>query len=157
MKIAEKGIALCLAVGSLWAAAVHLPSQTGAETIQNPDQRQAITLDEPGRFAILEEMRKHLSNLQALMQALGEEDMQTVAQFARASGMQAAREADPHMQSQLPADFKKLGFSMHADFDAMATDVEKRRDPKKALAELSQILNQCVGCHATYQIRVSPR
>ncbi len=144
-------VALLAAPTGIW------PDQLAAAMAEDLDARQAIVLDERGRFAVLEEMRKHLSNLQALLQALGEEEMQAVAKVARASGMRAAREADPHMQSQLPADFRKLGFNMHADFDAMSEDVEKFHDPKKALAELSAILNQCVGCHATYQIRMAPR
>jgi hypothetical protein len=76
-----------------------------------------------------------------------------VAKTARASGMAAAREADPRMQEQLPQEFNNLGFSMHKDFEAMAAYAEKYREANWTLHPLSATLQKCDACHASYQIQ----
>jgi hypothetical protein len=127
--------------------------QAAQEKATSADPRAVIVLDEQARAAILEEMRHHLSGIQAMTEALAKGDMRMVAKTARASGMAAAREADPRMQEQLPQEFNNLGFSMHKDFDAMAADAEKYRDPKRTLRRLSATLRKCNACHASYQIQ----
>jgi hypothetical protein len=136
-------------VGVAWVGLGQAAQEKGVSV----DPRAVIVLDEQARAAILEEMRHHLSGIQAMTEALAKGDMRTVAKTARASGMTAAREADPRMQEQLPQEFKNLGFSMHKDFDAMAADAEKYRDPKRTLRRLSATLRKCNACHASYQIQ----
>jgi cytochrome c556 len=99
-------------------------------------------------------MRVHLVNLQIILDALARNDMGAVAKAARASGVQAATEADQRMMKQLPKNFVELGVSMHRDFDVIADEAEKAKDPKLTLSALSATLQKCVACHATYQVRL---
>jgi len=80
--------------------------------------------------------------------------MAAAAKAARASGMSAASEAEEKMMMQLPKGFVELGTSRHRDFDAIAADAEKTKDPKRTLSLLSATLQKCIGCHAGYQVRL---
>ena len=138
---------------SLFALVSIVAAQHAGAAEQGPDRRTVIMLDEAGRAAILEEMRHHLNGIQTILEALSKNDLQMVAKAARASGMQAAQEAEPHINAQLPQGFKTLGLSMHKEFDAMADEVEKSRDPKLAQGRLSSIVQKCNACHGAFQIR----
>lgn len=118
------------------------------------DRRTLITLDEYARATVLAEMRAMLSSLQEIIDGLARGDMRAVVNAARASGMQGAADVDPKVQAQLPEAFKKLGFSMHTDFDALAATAESAPDAGRTLAQLGSTLQKCVACHAAYQIRV---
>ena len=52
----------------------------------------------------------------------------------------------------LPKSFKMLAKAMHQDFDKIADDAETLQDSKHTLQQLTNVLNSCQGCHATFQI-----
>lgn len=116
------------------------------------DNRKALLLNEAQRHHILSEMRSMLLGTQLIIQALAEDDMLAVARHGRMLGMEMAHKGEDHLQSVLPDDFMQLGMSVHKSFDKLATDAESLKDPKHALSQLSATLQQCVACHAAYQI-----
>lgn len=122
---------------------------------QATDGRQALVLEPEERDIVLTEMRMFLSSVQQITQALTTEDMQTVVKAAREVGAAAQQAVPGTLMGKLPLDFKKSGFDTHVKFDALALDAEQLGDPKHSLQQLAVLMNNCVGCHATYQIQSS--
>jgi uncharacterized protein YggL (DUF469 family) len=70
-------------------------------------------------------------------------------------GQKMVHEVPPALRAKLPLEFRQLGFSVHRDFDQIALDAESLKDVSHSLNQLSDTLQKCVGCHATYQIQTS--
>jgi len=129
---------LCTAVGSAG----------GEET----DTRRVIALTSPQRHLVLEEMRQFLAGLQQISAALSNEDMESVAAAARAVGLVMSHHVPADLKQALPVEFRKLGHSVHSDFDAIALDAEALGDVQHTLSQLGETLSKCVSCHATFRI-----
>lgn len=119
------------------------------------DKRQVITITELQREHVLEEMRALLSGIQEILTLLASEDMAAVAQRARSLGTHMTHKAEDHLKGALPKEFMRLGMSVHRDFDQIAIDAASLKDSKHTLRQLSDSMNKCVACHASYQIRSS--
>lgn len=122
-------------------------------TAEIADQRTAILLDEAERELVLGEMRQFLSATQQIATGISTEDMALVAKSARSVGRAAAQGVPGTLMGKLPVEFKQLGFATHGGFDQLALDAEQLGDPAHALEQLGGLLNNCVACHAAYQIR----
>lgn len=119
------------------------------------DGRQALTLEPAERDLVLTEMRMFLSSIQQITKAVTEKDMITVAKAAREVGAAAQQAVPGSLMGKLPLSFKTLGFDTHTKFDQLALDAEELGDTEHTLQQLSTLMNNCVGCHATYQIQSS--
>jgi cytochrome c556 len=126
------------------------------KTEEGVDGRTAILLAEGERVKVLSEMREFLSAVQMITTAVVDEDMDTVAKTARGVGQEAAEAVEQAMFAKLPLEFKTLGFSVHNDFDQIATDAEVLRDPQHTLEQLGTVMGKCVACHTIYQIKIEP-
>ena len=122
-------------------------------TAEVADQRTAILLDEAERELVLGEMRQFLVATQQITAGIQAEDMELVAKSARSVGRAAAQGVPGTLMGKLPVEFKQLGFATHGGFDQLALDAEQLGDPAHALEQLGGLLNNCVACHAAYQIR----
>jgi len=49
-------------------------------------------------------------------------------------------------------EFKKLGRDTHLKFDALALDADELGDKEHTLEQLSELMKNCVACHAVYKI-----
>ncbi|OQY57419.1 MAG: hypothetical protein DRR08_01735 [Candidatus Parabeggiatoa sp. nov. 2] len=130
------------------AALLSFPLASFAE----PGTRINISLDEPARAFVLKEMRGLLLGLQQMTAALASDDMETVAKAAKPLGMQMMRNVPKSLMQKLPKEFRKLGSSVHRDFDMIAQDAQDLEDSQHTLTQLSATLAKCVACHAIYQI-----
>ena len=119
------------------------------------DGREAIVLESSERDLVLSEMRMFLSSVQKITYALTVEDLEAAAKAAREVGAAAQQAVPGTLMGKLPMAFKKLGFDTHSKFDALALDAESLGDPKHTLQQLSTLMNNCVSCHAAYQIQSS--
>lgn len=117
------------------------------------DGRQAIVLEEAERNLVLGEMRMFLASVQKISQGIAKEDMETVVKAAREVGLAAQQAVPGALMKKLPLSFKKLGFDTHKKFDELALDAKDLGDPQHALQQLSTLMNNCVTCHSTYQIK----
>lgn len=117
------------------------------------DGRQALILEPAERDLVLSEMRMFLSSVQRINQALTTDDYQEVVKAAREVGAAAQQAVPGSLMGKLPLAFKTLGFDTHSKFDLLALDAEQLGDSKHTLQQLSTLLNNCVACHATYQIQ----
>jgi hypothetical protein len=117
------------------------------------DGRAVLELAPGERAMILEEMRMFLAGVQAMTDALGQQDMPAAAAAARGLGQVMVHEVPPVLRAKLPQEFRQLGFSVHRDFDQIALDAESMKDVSHSLNQLSATLQKCVACHAGYQIQ----
>lgn len=120
------------------------------------DQRTAIVLDEGERELVLAEMRQFLIAVQGITQAIQAENMDEAAKQASAVGANAAAAVPASLMGKLPLKFKQLGLKTHQEFDAIAMDADSLGDGAHAMEQLGQLLNNCIACHSTYQIRTAP-
>lgn len=123
-------------------------------TQKGDDERIAIMLAPGERALVLREMRGFVAGVQRITDALSRDDMKGVANAARDLGMARTHDAPVAMMGKLPLGFKTLAFGVHRGFDGIAMDADAIGMPKHSLAQLSDVLRQCVACHATYQLRV---
>jgi len=126
-------------------------------TVQTQDHRTAILLSEGERNLVLEEMRHFLETVQAITAAAVENDMTRVANAARKAGMAAQQGIPSGLMGKLPIGFKTLGFDTHRRFDQLALDAEQFGDANQVLSSLSQLMNNCTGCHAGFRLEIEPQ
>lgn len=118
-----------------------------------PDGRVAVVLEPPERDLLLREMRLFLEGLQAMAAGLEKDDLAAVATAARALGSTMTGDVPPALMTKLPLEFKTLGLSVHRDFDQIALDAERLGLAKHTLGQVSVVMQKCVACHRTYQLR----
>lgn len=98
------------------------------------DTRTVVQLSPAHRAVVLTEMRQFLSGLQQISSALSQDDMETVASVARSLGSPMTHHVPPDLKQALPEGFRKLGFSVHSDFDQIALDAESLDDSQHTLS-----------------------
>jgi cytochrome c556 len=125
-----------------------------ADTAMKSDSRIVMTVDAHAKTELLAEMRAHLVNVQKLLEALSHNDLQGVARAARASGVASATETADELIGRLPQGFVALGLSMHRDFDRIADRAAQGESADRLLATTAAVLQKCVACHTTYQLRI---
>ena len=123
-------------------------------TMENSDDRITILLDESERNLVLAEMRAFLTSVQQISQGLAENDMELIVLSARMSGNAAQQGMPGSLVGKLPIEFKKLGRDTHARFDQLAMDAEDLEDNSHTIEQLSDLMNNCVTCHAMYRIDI---
>jgi hypothetical protein len=150
----KSGIYLAI-IGALVAviAAMTYTLLIRGKTEAAPDGRVAVVVKPPERELLLREMRLFLEGLQAMAAGLERDDLTGVAAAARALGASMTRDVPPALMTKLPLEFKTLGLSVHRDFDRIALDAEGLGIAKHTLGQLSEVMQKCVACHRTYQLR----
>ncbi len=156
MRKTTSWLGLLLALSAVLNGALIYRFIIAGSTVEVADQRTAIVLEEGERQLVLEEMRQFLTSVQGITQAITQEKMDEVAAKARAVGSAAAGAVPASVMGKLPLDFKQLGLSTHQGFDAIAMDAESLGDGTHAMEQLGRLLNNCIACHAAYQIRTTP-
>ncbi len=127
-----------------------------AITANEYDKRQSILLSQPQQAHVLQEMRSLLSGIQGILGALSTDDWEAVVEHARPLGMGMKKKPENQLHKVLPAEFMVLGKSVHRNFDLIANDAEKLKNPKHTLKQVSNTMLLCQGCHAIYRIEVNP-
>ena len=152
--IRKSGVYLAI-IGALVAviAAMTYKLLLAGKTEAAPDGRVAIVVEPPERDLLLQEMRLFLEGLQAMAAGLAKDDLSAVASAARALGSKMTGDVPAALMTKLPIEFKTLGLSVHRDFDQIALDAEGLGMPKHTLGQVSAVMQKCVACHRTYQLR----
>jgi len=122
------------------------------ETQHATDGRTAILLEPSERNLILTEMRGFLASVQGVLSAASKEDMKTVVEAARHSGMPPPGQVPNTLVGKLPLSFKTLGFDTHKRFDQLALDAGQLGDREHTLEQLGELMNNCIACHARYRL-----
>jgi len=123
-------------------------------TEKGDDGRTAVILEPAERMAVLEEMRLLLETSQVIVEALANEDLKAVEDAARPIGSDAIATVDFALRAKLPLEFKKLGFRTHYAMDEIADMAKAGKPAKEIQLLLANTMNNCIACHAMYQLPV---
>jgi hypothetical protein len=127
----------------------------GNKTTIAPDGREAIRLAPQQRNLVLAEMRMFVDSLRDMTNALGTNDSALFQKAALRVGLDAQEGVPLDLMKALPLPFKKLGMDTHKKFDELAAHAKQGASNEELLVELSQLMNNCVACHAAYQLQSS--
>jgi cytochrome c556 len=98
-------------------------------------------------------MREHLAAVQAIVAAIGRDEMDAVAEAAARIGYsEAMGQMCEHMGAAAPG-FTAMALNFHHAADTIS-DAARRGDRAGVLSALDRTLQTCVGCHATYRQEV---
>ena len=154
-------LAFVLVVGRTEEAAVRPqaqpnPGETGAAP--GPDTRTTVLLTASERDLVLAEMRMLLVSVASVARDVEQKQFERAAKTARAAGLDTALRIGgehPAILRKLPLPMKRLGFSVHRDFDALALRLEKKDIGQgELLRTLATTLDKCSACHGSYRIAV---
>jgi len=123
-------------------------------TAKGDDGRTAVILEPAERQSVLKEMRLLLETSQVIVAALAEGDLAAVEAAARPVGKAAVATVDFRLRTKLPLGFKQLGFGTHYAFDDIADMAKKRETANLIQKKLAETMNNCIACHASYQLPV---
>jgi len=136
------------------APSSHVHTAEGAA----PDGRQVVNFPEDMRIHTLANMRDHLHSLERIDSAMSQghyEEAATIAEQRLGLTSLDAHGAS-HLAPFMPAGMQEIGSQMHraaSRFAIEAQNVAATNDVKPALAALSEVMQQCVGCHAAYRMQ----
>jgi cytochrome c556 len=117
------------------------------------DTRQPLPLPAMMADHQKQNMREHLAAVQAIIAAIGRDDMDAVAKAAARIGYSAATgQMCEHMGAAAPG-FTAMALKFHHTADTIG-DAARRGDRAGVLSALDRTLQTCVGCHATYRQEV---
>jgi len=140
---------VCIAVVLLPALAadrVHVPAKT-------QDTRLAVDFPEGIKQAMLERMRRNLSDIHEIQKALAESDYERAADVAENSlGVSSLGPHNARQAPYMPEAMQHLGMEMHRASSRVARAAQEA-DMLKTLEGLSQVTGLCVGCHAVYRAK----
>jgi cytochrome c556 len=117
------------------------------------DTRQPLPLPAMMAEHQKQNMRGHLAAIEAIVAAIGHDDMDAVAQAAGRIGYsQAMGQMCEHMGAAAPG-FTAMALNFHHTADTIG-DAARRGDRAGVLSALDRTLQTCVSCHATYRQEV---
>ncbi len=137
---------VCLFAGTLSAQEV---------TIDDGNGRTALALTPPEKAYVLLQMRQFVESIQIITAGLADGDRSAAVEAAAARGLKR-NQNDPAFPStlgaKLPPEWKQFGGSTRRGFDMLAETIGKSDDPRQSLKQLSEVMKNCVGCHASYRV-----
>lgn len=117
----------------------------GASDTRNPLRLPAMMAEHQKQ-----NMREHLAAVQAIVAALGRNDMDGVAKASASIGYsQSMGQMCEHMGAATPG-FTAMALNFHHTADTIG-EAARRGDRAGVLTALDRTLQTCVGCHATYR------
>jgi len=117
------------------------------------DTRQPLPLPAMMAEHQKQNMREHLAAIQAIVAAIGRDDMDGVAKAVTRIGYsEAMGRMCEHMGAAAPG-FTRMALDFHRTADTIG-EAARRSDRAGVLSSLDRTLRACVGCHATYRQEV---
>lgn len=122
------------------------------------DTRQLVTLPEPARARLREEMLGNLRALQDIFESLAKGDLREAGAVAErelgatAMGRNRALPLEARPGAHMPAAMHDLGLQGHQAATAFARAAASG-DRDRALMALPAVTGSCVACHHTYRVR----
>jgi len=114
------------------------------------DTRQPLPLPAAMATHQKQNMREHLAAIQAIIGAIGHDDMDGVVKAAARLGYsEAMGQMCEHMGAAAPG-FTPMALNFHHTADTIG-DAARRGDRAGVLSALDRTLQLCVGCHSTYR------
>ncbi|HRN88639.1 hypothetical protein [Hyphomicrobium sp.] len=138
-------IAAAASTTTLPALAQRAPQATG-------DPREAVALNPAEAEEMLAGMRTYLETIQGIVAAMAENQIDRVPQIASKSGAKMLRDVNPVTGLKAPIGFSMMSFDTHDKFDKLAEKARTGTSRSEVLADLRDILGNCIACHASYRL-----
>jgi hypothetical protein len=144
-------------LGLLLVAGILCAGTLSAQEVAIDDGhgRTTLALTPPEKAYVLLQMRQFVESIQIITAGLADGDRADAIEAAAARGLKR-NQNDPAFPStlgaKLPQDWKQFGGSTRRGFDALAEALGKDGDAKQPLKQLSEVMKNCVGCHASYRV-----
>ena len=137
-------------------AQAHDPAQHGAAVAGG--KRTAVKFPQALKDHTLSNMRDHLFALQQIQEALAARAYDRAATIAEQRlGMSSLELHGAHdVEKFMPAGMQRIGSEMHraaSQFAVAAANAGATGDPGPPLSALARVVQQCVACHASYQMQ----
>ena len=121
------------------------------------DNRQKVEMPPMMREHMLSNMRDHLLALEEITRHLAGREYDRAAEIAeRRLGMSSLEShGAAHMAKVMPREMAAIGTSMHraaSRFAIAARDAELEGGLDAAFSALSEVMRQCVACHAGFRV-----
>ena len=121
------------------------------------DARELVKFPEPMRLHTIANMRDHLLSLEKIDVALSKGDFDSASRVAEERLGMSSLEAHgaAHLAPFMPQGMQAIGTEMHhaaSRFAVAAQNASVSNDVRPALAALSDVMSQCVACHAAYRL-----
>jgi len=125
--------------------------------VQADDGRQTVELPDMMREHMLSNMRDHLLALEEITRYLANQQYDEAAEVAenRLGMSSMGSHGASHLGKFMPKEMGAIGTNMHraaSRFALAATDAELEGGLNKAFSALSEVMQQCVACHAGYKV-----
>jgi len=126
--------------------------------LEAADDRQEVKLPPMVREHMLRNMRDHLMALEEITRYLADKQFDMAAEIAESRLGMSSLDAHgaSHMSQFLPKEMGQIGMKMHraaSRFSITAVNAELEGGQTKALSALSDVIQQCVACHAGYKVQ----
>ena len=156
--IATAVVISLLSAGGMPAAEKDQTHQTMHEMMMKqgelkPDERIELKLPAPMKVMQKRMMRQHMDTIGEIVAALAAGDLSRAAQVAEEQlGWSEKWQQECEMLEKMTgeADILKLGMAMHFKADELA-DAAKAGNRDRALAHLSELINNCNACHNKFR------
>jgi len=141
-------LVLLFIVGTRTSAEEHPMMSNSAGDVRQPLPLPAMMAEHQKQ-----NMREHLAAIQAIVAAIGHDDMNAVATAASRIGYsEAMGQMCEHMGAAAPG-FTPMALNFHHTADTIG-EAARRGDRAGVLSSLDRTLQTCVSCHATYRQEV---
>jgi len=122
-------------------------------SFSDQDNRNKIKLPEMMKQHMLGNMRDHMLAIHEIQLALSKNELDKAADIAEQRiGMSSlVTHNAAHMAPYMPKAMQDIGTEMHHAASRFALSA-KEGDTLKTMGKLAQVTQQCVACHAAYQI-----
>lgn len=120
---------------------------------QKSDDRTELKIPAPVKAMQKKMMRQHMDTLSEITAALAANDLNKAAEVAKTKlGWNQEEEKKCSMVEKMTGepDFTKLGKAVHQKADELA-DAAKAGNRDKALAAMSELINNCNACHSKFR------
>lgn len=149
----KQSMYLLAAMAFCAALTTSAPGWAQQAAAANDDKRSPVVLRPNEKAAMLGDMREYLKGMQEMFAALAKDDMDTVASTAKAMGTIKIFETYLMFPTVSGVRFRELAAQVHDDFEQIAEDAKKKRNPKLVLESLSSTMKRCVSCHDSYRLK----
>ena len=126
------------------------PSNVAVST----DGRTVVLLTPDERDMVLSGMRRMLESVQAIVEGASGGELMAASLVATETGIKSVVKTNVALIGRVPVEFMALGMDTHRAFDTLAETAQGTDDPLVVLAELSEIMNRCTACHASYRLGI---
>ncbi len=135
---------VALAFSASPVIAQHAPLAKG-------DPREAVNLSPKETAEFLAGMRTYLETIQGIVAAMAENKSARVPAIAKKSGAKLLNGVSLFTGLKLPLGFTSMSFDTHDKFDKLADKAAKGASRSIILADLRDIMGNCISCHAMYR------